>query len=97
MSRRGWLLFVAMGVIWGLPYLLIKISVREVSAPMLVEMRTGGAALLPFARREIGLALVPGTVFAEGIGCAVLLGLVSAAAPARRGARLSVAAALSGR
>jgi drug/metabolite transporter (DMT)-like permease len=35
-----------MGVIWGLPYLLIKISVREISAPMLVEMRTGGAALI---------------------------------------------------
>ncbi len=46
MSRRGWLLFVAMGVIWGLPYLLIKIAVREVPAPMLVEMRTGGAALV---------------------------------------------------
>ena len=46
MSRKGWLLFIAMGVIWGLPYLLIKISVREVAPPMLVEMRTGGAALL---------------------------------------------------
>ena len=46
MTRRGWLLFVAMGVIWGLPYLLIKVAVREISAPMLVEMRTGGAALL---------------------------------------------------
>jgi drug/metabolite transporter (DMT)-like permease len=45
-SRKGWLLFIAMGVIWGLPYLLIKISVREVAPPMLVEMRTGGAALL---------------------------------------------------
>ncbi len=51
MSRRGWLLFAVMGVIWGLPYLLIKIAVREVPAPMLVEMRTGGAALvlLPLA------------------------------------------------
>lgn len=46
MSRKGWLLFVAMGVIWGLPYLLIKIAVREISPPMLVEMRTGGASLL---------------------------------------------------
>ncbi|MHB8457114.1 MAG: EamA family transporter, partial [Acidimicrobiales bacterium] len=46
MSRKGWALFVVMGVIWGLPYLLIKISVREISAPMLVEMRTGGAALI---------------------------------------------------
>jgi drug/metabolite transporter (DMT)-like permease len=46
MSRKGWLLFVAMGVIWGLPYLLIKIAVREVAPPMLVEMRTGGACLI---------------------------------------------------
>lgn len=46
MSRKGWLLFVAMGVIWGLPYLLIKIAVREISPAMLVEMRTGGGAVL---------------------------------------------------
>ncbi|MHB1986495.1 MAG: DMT family transporter [Acidimicrobiales bacterium] len=46
MSRKGWLLFVVMGVLWGLPYLLIKVSVREITAPMLVEMRTGGAALI---------------------------------------------------
>lgn len=46
MSRKGWLLFVAMGVIWGLPYLLIKVSVREVSPELLVLMRTGGGGLL---------------------------------------------------
>ena len=26
MTRRGWVLFVALGIIWGLPYLLIKIA-----------------------------------------------------------------------
>ena len=31
MSRRGWVLFVAMGVIWGVPYLLIKVAVDEIS------------------------------------------------------------------
>jgi drug/metabolite transporter (DMT)-like permease len=46
MSRRGWVMFVAMGIIWGLPYLLIKIAVRDISPPLLVLMRTGGAALL---------------------------------------------------
>jgi drug/metabolite transporter (DMT)-like permease len=45
-SRRGWLLFVAMGIIWGLPYLMIKVAVREVSPALLVLMRTGGGALL---------------------------------------------------
>lgn len=46
MTRKGWVLFVSMGVIWGLPYLFIKISMRQLTAPMLVEMRTGGAALV---------------------------------------------------
>lgn len=50
--------FVAAGVIWGLPYLLIKISVREISPPLLVFIRTGGAAviLLPIAAATGALA-----------------------------------------
>jgi drug/metabolite transporter (DMT)-like permease len=31
MSRRGWALFSAMCVIWGIPYLLIKVAVSELS------------------------------------------------------------------
>src|SRR5438067_2346914 len=31
MSRRGWLLFAAMAVIWGIPYLLIKVAVGELA------------------------------------------------------------------
>jgi drug/metabolite transporter (DMT)-like permease len=46
MTRRGWLLFIALGVIWGLPYLLIRVSVREVSPSLLVFVRTAGSALL---------------------------------------------------
>lgn len=46
MSRRGWLLFAAMSVLWGLPYLLIKVSVGELSAPALVLLRCSLAALL---------------------------------------------------
>jgi drug/metabolite transporter (DMT)-like permease len=51
MTRRGWAYFVAVGVVWGLPYLLIKVSVREISPPLLVFIRTGGAAvvLVPLA------------------------------------------------
>lgn len=54
MSRRGWVLFVALGAIWGIPYMLIRISVREVSPEFLVLVRTGGGALLlsPFAARR---------------------------------------------
>ena len=58
MTRRGWALFIAVGVIWGLPYLLIRVSVREVSPAFLVLVRTGGGALLlaPFVVRRGALA-----------------------------------------
>ncbi len=46
MSRRGRLLFLAMCVIWGVPYLLIRVAVRELSPPVLVFFRTAPAALL---------------------------------------------------
>lgn len=51
MTARGWLLFAAMSVIWGIPYLLIKIAVDGVSAPVLVFARTaiGAAVLIPLA------------------------------------------------
>jgi drug/metabolite transporter (DMT)-like permease len=47
-----------MGVIWGLPYLLIRVSMREVTPAFLVFVRTGGGALLlaPFAVRRGALA-----------------------------------------
>ena len=46
MTTRGWLLFSAMCVIWGVPYLLIKVAVEDVSPAMLVLARTTIAALL---------------------------------------------------
>jgi drug/metabolite transporter (DMT)-like permease len=51
MSRRGWLLFGVMSVIWGIPYLFIKIALEGVSAPFLVFSRTviASAILLPIA------------------------------------------------
>ncbi|HEU5033471.1 MAG TPA: DMT family transporter [Mycobacteriales bacterium] len=54
MSRRGTLLFAAMCVIWGVPYLLIRVAVREMSPADVVVLRTGGAALVlfPFALRQ---------------------------------------------
>jgi drug/metabolite transporter (DMT)-like permease len=53
LSRRGWLLFVAMGVIWGIPYLLIKVADGGVSVPVLVGTRVaiGSLLLLPAAIR----------------------------------------------
>ena len=50
MSRRGWVLFLAMSVIWGVPYLLIKVAVGEVSPVSVVFARCaiGAALLLPW-------------------------------------------------
>ena len=57
MSRRHWLLFAAMCVIWGIPYLLIRVAVRDIPPAELVFARTGLATLvlLPIAlsRREL--------------------------------------------
>jgi drug/metabolite transporter (DMT)-like permease len=57
MSRRGWLLFLAMSLIWGIPYLLIRVAVREFSPPALVFARTLPAALilLPLGLRRAHL------------------------------------------
>jgi drug/metabolite transporter (DMT)-like permease len=50
-SRRGWVLFLAMGVIWGIPYLLIKVAVEEFPPAALVLARTmlAAALLVPIA------------------------------------------------
>lgn len=59
MTRRGFLLFSALGLIWGIPYLFIKIAVVELSPEFLVVARTGLAALilLPIAAKRS--AIVP--------------------------------------
>ncbi len=46
MTGRGWVLFASMCVLWGIPYLLIKVAVEDVSPAMLVLARTGIASLL---------------------------------------------------
>ena len=58
MTRRGWLLFAALGLIWGIPYLLIKVAVGEVTPASLVFLRTviGAALLLPVAAARGNLA-----------------------------------------
>jgi drug/metabolite transporter (DMT)-like permease len=62
MSRRGWALFVAMCVIWGIPYLLIRVAVRDFSPGTLVFARTVLPALilLPIAlHRDLIRPLLP--------------------------------------
>src|SRR3989475_9862160 len=71
MSRRGLLLFAAMCVIWGIPYLFIRVAVGELTPATLVFVRSGVAALIlmPFVLgrgglREIGHRWVPLVAFA---------------------------------
>ena len=45
-TRRGWLLFGLMGIVWGLPYLLIKVAVKHLEPPVIVFGRTSLAALV---------------------------------------------------
>ena len=62
MTRRGWILFSLLGIVWGLPYLLIKIAVAEIPVPVLVFLRVtlGAAFLLPLALRRAHLARLRG-------------------------------------
>ncbi len=46
MSKRGWLLFLMMAIIWGIPYLLIRVAVRQLDPGVVVFLRTGPASLL---------------------------------------------------
>ncbi|PSK30689.1 DMT family transporter [Nocardia seriolae] len=51
MSKRGWLLFLGMGVIWGVPYAMIRVAVREFDPMFVAFGRTllGALVLLPIA------------------------------------------------
>ena len=57
MTRRGLVLFGLMSVIWGIPYLFIRIAVDEIPPATLVFVRTviGAAILLPIALLRVDL------------------------------------------
>jgi drug/metabolite transporter (DMT)-like permease len=59
-TRRGLVLFGLMSVIWGIPYLFIRVAVAEISPAMLVFARTsiGAAILLPIALARVDLRAV---------------------------------------
>jgi drug/metabolite transporter (DMT)-like permease len=56
-TQRGLVLFALMAVIWGIPYLFIRIAVAEISPATLVLVRTALAAaiLLPVALARVDL------------------------------------------
>jgi drug/metabolite transporter (DMT)-like permease len=57
MGWRGWMAFLALGVIWGVPYFFIKLAVQEVSPFVVAWGRTALAAsiLMPLAWQRGGL------------------------------------------
>ena len=61
-SRRAWLMFAVMSLLWGIPYLFIKVAVAEVAPVTVVFLRTALAALvlLPVALRRGALRRLRG-------------------------------------
>lgn len=78
MTWRGWTAFVALGIIWGLPYFFIKIAVLEVSPVALAFCRVvlAAAILLPIAWRRGALRSLT-----EHKAAIVAFGLVEFAIP----------------
>jgi drug/metabolite transporter (DMT)-like permease len=60
MTRRGLVLFTAMAIIWGIPYLFIRVAVAEITPATLVFLRTSVAAviLVPLAIWRVDLRAV---------------------------------------
>lgn len=54
MTRKSWSLFVAVGILWGIPYLLIRVAVRDFSPAMVVFSRVliGALILVPLSMRQ---------------------------------------------
>ena len=86
MSRRGWLLFITTGLLWGVPYLFIKVAVDPdggFSPAIVVCLRTaiGAAILIPWAIRQKtlmdafrGIRYVAPYALLEMIGPWILIG-----------------------
>ena len=54
MSRKGWALFALVGLLWGIPYLFMKVAIEELSTAMIVFSRLviGALFLLPLVLRS---------------------------------------------
>jgi len=77
MTRKGWLLFTAMSVFWSIPYLFIKIAVRELDPAVVVFARVGiaTAVLLPVAAQRGVLRQLRGGMLAIAVlACVQIVG-----------------------
>lgn len=77
-DARAWILFAAMAVLWGMPYLFIKQAVDSYSPASVVAGRTllGALLLLPFALRRKALRPAFGR-----IGWVLAFGAIEMAGP----------------
>ncbi len=59
MSRRSYFNFLAVGLLWGIPYLLLKIAVKEIQPTVIVFARVliGACVLIPLAIRQGSFSL----------------------------------------
>ena len=78
MNRRVWLLLGVMSVLWGIPYLFIKLAVEELSPPVVVFSRTLIAAFLLV---PLALASRSFTALRGRSGVVFLLSLVHVVGP----------------
>lgn len=60
MDRRSWVQFIAVGIVWGFPYLFIRIAIRELTPETMILFRCAitFVVLLPLAMRQRRLDLV---------------------------------------
>jgi drug/metabolite transporter (DMT)-like permease len=59
-TRRGLILFAALGIAWGIPYLFIKVAVSELDPAMVVLGRSALAALLLMPLAGVAIAFIMG-------------------------------------
>ncbi len=54
MTRKSWIQFAFVGLLWGIPYLLMKVAVDDIPPPLIVAGRTfiGAMILIPISVRQ---------------------------------------------
>ena len=64
MNRRAWLLFVLVSFLWGIPYLLIKVAIDDLSPGLVVAGRVaiGAVIMLAIAARRGSLGALRGRI-----------------------------------
>jgi drug/metabolite transporter (DMT)-like permease len=66
MTRRAWLYFVLVTLLWGIPYFFIKIALRDLEPPVVVFVRVaiGALVLVPVVLATSGFGALRGRVLA---------------------------------